>query len=88
MALDMHPGDPTALKNYWAHGEGAAKIRWGTPGDHTRCVRLVQEAIVKGGGKPMSDHEIHGFCTNEQRLATGKAHDPADFAGRGNRGHG
>lgn len=25
------------LKEYWIHGEGAAKIRWGTPGDLTRA---------------------------------------------------
>lgn len=25
------------LEEYWKHGEGAAKIRWGTPGDWTRC---------------------------------------------------
>jgi hypothetical protein len=25
------------LKEYWIHGEGAAKIRWGTKGDLTRC---------------------------------------------------
>jgi hypothetical protein len=26
------------LHVYWVHGEGAAKIRWGTPGDFQRCV--------------------------------------------------
>jgi len=25
------------LKEYWIHGKGALKIRWGTPGDLTRC---------------------------------------------------
>lgn len=25
------------LRRYWAWGKGAAKIRWGTPGDLTRC---------------------------------------------------
>jgi hypothetical protein len=25
------------LKEYWIHGEGAAKIRWGTKGDLSRC---------------------------------------------------
>jgi hypothetical protein len=82
-----HPGDTARLKNYWAHGEGAAKIRWGTPGDHERCVRLVQEAVTKGGKAPLPDHEIHGLCANLQKEATGKAHDAADFAGHGNRGH-
>lgn len=27
-------GTPTdQLRQYWTHGEGALKIRWGTPGD-------------------------------------------------------
>lgn len=78
-----HPGDARRLLQYWAHGKGAADIRWGTDGDHTRCVRLVQEAIVKGGGRPLSDHEIHGFCTNVQKEAIGYAGNP----GEGNRGH-
>lgn len=30
---------PQQLINYWVHGKGAAKIRWGTPGDFDRCVR-------------------------------------------------
>jgi hypothetical protein len=49
-------------------------------------VRLVNEAIVKGGGKPLPDHEIHGFCTNLQKEATGSAHDPFDNP-KDNRGH-
>lgn len=33
--------DPRAekLRRYWSTGEGAAKIRWNTPGDWKRCVR-------------------------------------------------
>lgn len=31
------------LKNYWAYGRGAAKIRWGTPGDLTRCHRHLNK---------------------------------------------
>jgi hypothetical protein len=82
-----HPVATERLMAFWAHGEGAAKIRWATPGDHTRCVRLIQEAITKDGKPPLPDHEIHGLCTNLQKMATGKAHDPADFQGHGNRGH-
>lgn len=32
-----HPG-ARRLRRYWLRGEGALKIRWGTPGDWTRCV--------------------------------------------------
>jgi hypothetical protein len=66
-----HPGDTERLMRYWAHGEGAAKIGWGTPGDHTRCVRLIQEAITSKGKAPLPDHEIHGLCTNLEIMATG-----------------
>lgn len=82
-----HPASTERLMFFWAHGKGALQIKWGTPGDHTRCVRLVQEAITKGGGHPLPDNEIHGLCTNLQKMATGKGHDAADFAGHGNRGH-
>lgn len=33
------------LKIYWTRGEGALKIRWGTPGDFTRCVRELDEHV-------------------------------------------
>lgn len=66
-----HPDATAHLKHYWAHGEGAAKIRWGVPGDFDRCVRLIQEAVVKGGGKPLPDHEIKGLCSNLHQEATG-----------------
>ena len=34
-----------SLENYWKHGEGAAKIRWGTPGDWTRCERHLDGKV-------------------------------------------
>lgn len=71
MAADPHPGDPERLMEYWAHGEGAAKIRWGVPGDFDRCITNVQAAIVKGGGKPLPDHVIKGMCSNLHQRATG-----------------
>lgn len=49
------------LKRYWTIGEGAAKIRWGTPGAWTRCFRNVS--------KYMPPHVAKGYCTNlSQRL--------------------
>lgn len=79
-----HPGAVRRLKDYWAHGAGAAKIRWGTPGDHGRCVRLIQEEITSHGRPPLPDGEIHGLCTNLQREAVGYAGEGGD---KGNRGH-
>lgn len=36
--LDRNRGNAEKLRHYWTRGEGAAKIRWGTHGDWTRCV--------------------------------------------------
>ena len=36
--LDRNRGNAETLRRYWTKGEGAAKIRWGTPGDWKRCV--------------------------------------------------
>ena len=32
-----HPRETQRLRTYWTKGAGAAKIRWGSPGDLTRC---------------------------------------------------
>lgn len=77
-----HPAATEQIMQYWAHGKGAGLIGWKTPGDHTRCVRLIQEAIVKDGKPPLPDHEIHGLCTNLEQMATGSANN-----GPGDRGH-
>lgn len=34
---------PEGLIEYWVHGEGALKVRWGTPGDFARCVRNLRK---------------------------------------------
>ncbi len=36
---DRNRGGAEKLRKYWTTGPGAAKIRWNTPGDWTRCVR-------------------------------------------------
>jgi hypothetical protein len=36
-------GNAETLRRYWAEGEGAAKIRWGAPGDFDRCVNEVDK---------------------------------------------
>lgn len=59
-----NPKGTAQLKEYWAHGKGALKVKWGTPGDHTRCVRLVS--------KYLPPNQVHGFCTNVEQLARGK----------------
>lgn len=62
---------PPQLVRFWTAGEGGQKIRWGVPGDFARCRALVNEAIVKGGGKPLSDPVISGLCASLHKLSTG-----------------
>ena len=54
--------DTERLKKYWAEGAGAAKIRWGVPGDFDRCVLEVTKYMG-----PMAK----GYCANLHRRATG-----------------
>jgi len=51
------------LMEYWAHGPGAAKIRWGVPGDFDRCVVEL--------GKYVSPGIVKGLCSNLHQRATG-----------------
>ena len=51
------------LNAYWAHGEGAAKIAWGTPNDYDRC--LVEL------GKYVPPDQVHGHCANLHHEALG-----------------
>jgi phage head maturation protease len=65
---DTHPGNGNAerLHEYWVHGEGAAKIRWGTPGAHTRChAQLMEHAH-------MTSEQAWGYCQLAGHAATGK----------------
>ena len=49
------------LHEYWVHGEGAAKIRWGEPDDFRRCVMHL--------GKFIRDPE--GYCNLAHHAALG-----------------
>lgn len=40
-----HPKETRKLHHYWTKGEGAAKIRWGTPGDFRRLRRHLAKYI-------------------------------------------
>lgn len=50
------------LKRYWSYGPGAAKIRWGTPGDWRRCVRLLSKYMGT---------RSRGYCQNLHKSVTG-----------------
>lgn len=47
-----NPRATQRLRSYWVHGEGAAKIKWGAPGDFNRCrlqlAKYVNPAFLAG----------------------------------------
>ena len=58
------PGQmPHDLKAYWTHGEGAAKIRWGTDGSFDRCVRHLSKYFPRNP---------KGLCAKLHKAATGE----------------
>lgn len=68
------------LKEYWTTGEGGKLIGWDTPGDFTRCIECIQEAVTKGGREPLPDRMIKGLCAELHKRATGAApgHGPRE----------
>lgn len=56
------------LRQYWLHGKGAAKIRWGTKGSWTRCVHHLSKFLGP---------RAKGYCQLMHGRATGT------WAGRG-----
>jgi hypothetical protein len=61
---------------WYVHGEGAAKIGWGTDGDFKRCEALA--------GKHVPPEQVAGFCANRHHDATGTWPGPNAHKG----GHG
>ncbi|MBO0813550.1 MAG: HK97 family phage prohead protease [Actinobacteria bacterium] len=56
-----NPSGTEKLHEYWVHGEGAAKIAWGTPGDFDRCVRHLEKYI----------RDPKGYCAKAHHDALG-----------------
>ena len=54
-------GNAETLRRYWTSGAGAARIRWGTPGDWTRCNRMLSRYM---GAR------AKGYCQLLYRRAT------------------
>ena len=42
---DRNRGNAERLRRYWTRGKGALKIRWGQPGDWSRCVRHLAKYL-------------------------------------------
>jgi hypothetical protein len=60
--LDRNRGKAEELRHYWTVGKGGLKIRWGTAGDWTRCVRNL--------GKYLGPR-AKGYCALRHKEMTG-----------------
>jgi hypothetical protein len=63
---DRNRGNAEKLRRYWTKGEGAAKIRWGQPGDWKRCVGHLSKYMgVRAKGYCQLRHkDALGFYTS------------------------
>lgn len=59
-----HPQDTQRLRTYWTRGKGAAKIRWGQPGDFNRCRRQLAKYVP-------NPSYLAGTCANLHYVALG-----------------
>jgi hypothetical protein len=59
-----HPIPTGRIRRYWTHGKGAAKIRWGVPGDFNRCRRQLAKYIA-------NPDWLAGACANMHKEAIG-----------------
>lgn len=58
------------LKRYWTVGEGGKKIRWGTGGDWTRCVRHLRKYLGPERAKGYCSElhaKMNGFYPGDKR---------------------
>ncbi|HSD67278.1 MAG TPA: 2'-5' RNA ligase family protein, partial [Vicinamibacteria bacterium] len=60
--IDRNRGHAERLRRYWSHGEGAAKIGWGTHGDFYRCVSELSKYL---GAR------AKGYCNLRHQEAVG-----------------
>jgi len=60
--VDRNRGNAEKLRRYWVYGKGAAKIRWNTAGDWTRCVRQLSKYMGP---------RAKGYCALRHKEATG-----------------
>lgn len=70
-------GNADKLHDYWAHGKGAALIRWNEPGDWQRCVDHVGKYLTDPKGYCAKMHiDVTGMSTSEH-AALVKGHKAA-----------
>lgn len=61
--ITLDPATFSNIREYWTHGKGAAKIRWGTDGSFDRCVRHLRKYFPR---------DPKGLCANLHHEATGE----------------
>jgi len=62
MAVDLKTKGARTLFEYWVHGEGAVKVRWGTDGSMDRCIHHLTGKVRDPGG----------LCAEYHHAATGE----------------
>ncbi len=60
--LDRNRGNAEELRRYWTTGKGGMKIRWGSAGDWTRCVRQLSKYLGP---------RAKGYCALRHKEMTG-----------------
>ena len=67
--LDKNKGNAEKLRRYWTVGKGAAKVRWGTGGDWSRCVRQLTKYMGprSKGYCALRHKEMTGVWTGDRR---------------------
>ena len=67
--LDRNKGNAEELRRYWTVGKGGLKIRWGTGGDWTRCVRNLKKYLgARSKGYCALRHkEMNGMWPGDKR---------------------
>lgn len=59
-----NPDDTARLRRYWTKGPGAAKIKWGVPGDFNRCRKQLAKYV-------QNPDYLAGTCANMHKEALG-----------------
>lgn len=67
--LDRNRGGAEKLRRYWTVGKGGAKIRWGTDGDWTRCVKQLSKYLGPRakGYCSLRHKEMNGYWPGDKR---------------------
>jgi hypothetical protein len=59
-----HPTATARIRRYWVRGAGAAKIKWGVPGDFNRCRMQLAKYV-------QNPDWLAGLCSNMHKEAIG-----------------